>query len=396
MKVRNKNEKQIMKEKSLTGISVIKPRKNRRKMSPIPPHLLLTNFVVDQTPSDSRNLLPWAVWYLNKEVRGVKATLTSEAQQEDIQKLVVFFYKYFPGGEVSKWDKATTRSFLDFLTAKKYSSSSVARIRGTLVTFANYLIRKGLIPPEEHPTEGVKPTIRESSFAPQSLQAEDDGKTIMEGTEVFNLLLDTVKIELRNTKRHKRALPYRDISLLTTLKLTGLRVSEVCRLSMAQRKSHAETGGVVFEKVLCKGNKERDVFMRDIGVWAMKNYIKEERGTLIKIKKTQLEKDRKSLSLIPDNIYLSYSGNPLSRTDIWRTIVAIAMKTIERIEQSEGKTVTIKAHPHSFRHERAYDILRAELGEACVAEELGHSTLNYVKRYTKRSDRARFRRLKDV
>ena len=66
------------------------------------------------------------------------------------------------------------------------------------------------------------------------------------------------------------------------------------------------------------------------------------------------------------------------------------------MQTEHAKTIEIKAHPHSFRHERAYDILKAGLGEAWVAEELGHSNLNYVKRYTKRSDRERFDKLRNV
>lgn len=370
--------------------------KNRRKIPPIPPHLSLYSIVVDQTPTNSTELLPWAAWYINKEVRGVKSTLTADAREEDLQKFIFFFYQNFPGGDIAKWDRAMTRSFLDFLQDNKYAVSSITRSRATLVGFASYLIRKSLLHPDDHPTQDVKPTISQSSSAPQSLQAEEDGQTALEGDEVFNLLIETLQAEIKNPKRHKRALPYRDISLLITLKKTGFRASEICRLTMEQRKSDPDTGGVVFMKVLCKGNKDRDIFMRDIGVSAMKAYIKNERGSLIDAKKKSLQKEAKSLSLLPDNIFLSYSGNPLSRVDIWRMVLSVARATINRIEKEQGITLSIKAHPHSFRHERAYDLLAAGLGEAWVAEEMGHSNLNYITRYTKRSDKERRRRLKNI
>ena len=290
--------------------SICRPRKNRRRIALIPSHLLLANAIVDQMPSDSTKLLPWAVWYINKEVRGVKSTLTSEARQEDLQKFIFFFYTNFPQGNILKWDKAVTRSFLDYLQTNKYSVSSITRIRATLVGFASYLIRKGLLPPDEHPTQDVKPAVRQSPTAPQSLQAEEAGKTTLEGDKVFALFLETLEAELQNPKRHKRALPYRDIAILTTLKKTGLRASEVCQLTMKQRKADPETGGVVFKKVLCKGNKERDVFMRDIGVFAMNAYIENERDTLINTKKNFLKKRKEKPFTSSQEYFFIVFGEP--------------------------------------------------------------------------------------
>jgi integrase len=48
--------------------------------------------------------------------------------------------------------------------------------------------------------------------------------------------------------------------------------------------------------------------------------------------------------------------------------------------------VTIKIHPHSFRHERGFNLKDAGLGDAMVAEQLGHSGTGQIARYSRRSE----------
>ncbi|MBI5641164.1 MAG: site-specific integrase [Nitrospirae bacterium] len=54
-------------------------------------------------------------------------------------------------------------------------------------------------------------------------------------------------------------------------------------------------------------------------------------------------------------------------------------------------------HPHSFRHERAYKLLRSgKFSESDVRDMLGHTTTKYIARYTKETEEERVKRINDV
>ncbi|HAM50988.1 MAG TPA: hypothetical protein DCP92_09985 [Nitrospiraceae bacterium] len=96
------------------------------------------------------------------------------------------------------------------------------------------------------------------------------------------------------------------------------------------------------------------------------------------------------------HIFLSYRGHELSRIDIQRILKRIRLATIDRETANGASSFEIKAHPHSFRHERVYSLLRAGFSESEVAREVGHKGTSYIGRYSNRSKDERAERLKDV
>lgn len=327
--------------------------------------------LIESSPED-RFLLSWTLWYLKKEVIGIGSPYTAEAKIQDLQKFVNYFYHYNPDGSIKTWDKALTYGFIERL-GEIYEVSSIRRIMATLSHFAQFLERCRIIEYDDNPVRGVKLPFSQPSPPRQLMAVADDNKLIAEGKEVFQRLLDAAK-SMINEKKTKKHWPYRDIAIISVLYYAGLRVTEVCSLVMSQIEKEPETDGIIFRGVKCKGNKIRDVYLRDLGAKALNEYLKTERG------------------VDPGPLFTTYNRKRLSRFGVWSIIKKIAGKA----SMSMDSIVKIEAHPHRFRHVYAYNLKEAGFSDSEIKEELGHSSMRYVGIYTKPSEQERFKRLKKV
>src|SRR4029450_4419067 len=149
--------------------------------------------------------------------------------------------------------------------------------------------------------------------------------------------------------------PVRDRAILETLYSTGLRVSELTSLNVADIDLTAEV-----IKCRGKGRRERMVPIGSFALQAIKGYI-DLRAQVPHIN----EKD-------PDALFLNRFGDRLSS----RSIRKIIDKYIKVTGLSE------KTSPHTLRHSFATHLLNRGANLRMVQELLGHKHLSTTQIYT--------------
>ena len=162
-----------------------------------------------------------------------------------------------------------------------------------------------------------------------------------------------------------RRLGLRDKAMLELMYATGLRVSEIAKLTLSE--INLEAG---FLRTFGKGSKERIVPVgRQATDW-LRQYLQEARPTIGKNGRNRAE------------IFLSTRGSPLSRKTIWHLIKKYARQA------GIGKNIT----PHTLRHSFATHLLDNGADLRVIQEMLGHADIATTQIYTD-VDR---RRLKDI
>ncbi len=150
--------------------------------------------------------------------------------------------------------------------------------------------------------------------------------------------------------------PYylRDRAILELLYATGIRVSELTGLTL-----DGINLDVGYVRVLGKGQKERVVPVGQMALVAVAAYLEDFRPTLVTAKSK-------------DALFLSRTGRPLERTNVWRII---------------GKYARIaglgnKVSPHTLRHSFATHLLEGGADLRVVQELLGHADVATTQIYT--------------
>ncbi len=146
----------------------------------------------------------------------------------------------------------------------------------------------------------------------------------------------------------------RDRAMLEVMYAAGLRVSEVIGLTVGQVQF--QVGCLL---VRGKGDKERLVPLHDKALAALKLYLEDARGRLIK-KQTREE------------VFVNARGGPLSRMGIWK----IVKKHLTAAQISGPVT------PHTLRHTFATHLLEGGADLRSVQLMLGHSDISTTQVYT--------------
>lgn len=199
-----------------------------------------------------------------------------------------------------------------------------------LRTFFRFLVEEGAL--DDSPLERLKPPIHRDDqiqpFTPEQVQA------------LFAAARKT---------RH----PKRDELIVFLLLDTGMRVSELCGISVSDVDLSSRR-----VTVTGKGNKKRSLpyaVRTSRALWA---YLKErERGP--------------SEPLFPADSG-TRTGERLTRSGV--------LQLIERLGKVAG-VQSARCSPHTFRHTFAISFLRAGGSIYVLQELMGHSTLSMVKRY---------------
>ena len=172
---------------------------------------------------------------------------------------------------------------------------------------------------------------------------------IIETSEIDNLLYELLQTT------HKFGV--RDIALVAILFGSGLRVSEVVKLKVAdinvlQKSVFVESG---------KGNKDRYVPMSDIAITTYKKYIAEQRSFLLL--KTKYEET--------EHVFLNKNGDQLTTRGV--------QDILQRMSSRMGVG---KMNPHMFRHSFATALLDGGADLRSVQELLGHDSIASTQVYT--------------
>ncbi len=267
--------------------------------------------------------------YLTLE-RGLSAH-TRAGYQCDLDQCAVFLahrgvagWSTVTGGQLAEW--------VHSLGTAEYTVASLARKLAALRGLAHYLVRER--------------------------QRTDDFTELLIGPKLSRRMPGTLTPAevacLLAAPSGGDAYALRDRALLELFYSSGLRVSELGKLSMQQ--IDVENG---FVRVLGKGTKERLVPVGTQALMAIRNYLEAGRHFFVK-------------PHTGSQLFLSERGRGLSRVMLW-----VIVKKYARIA---GITKVVK--PHLLRHSFASHLLSGGADLRAIQEMLGHANLTTTQIYT--------------
>lgn len=256
------------------------------------------------------------------------ASNTIAAYSSDLSSLI----KELSSRQIISFKAATPDHLIDFLTGMKSANYATATVRRTLIAikiFFQFLKREGI----------VKENIALYLDAPKLWQTIP---TILSIDEIERLLAQP---------KLNTPIGLRDRAILELLYSSGLRVSELCSLSMYSVDDE-------YVRVIGKGRKERLVPLGRQALEAIDNYLMHSRCLHDSNEQQQL--------------FLSSKGKPIDRIAVWRMVKEYAVEA--KIEKNIS--------PHTFRHSCATHLLDNGADLRIIQEMLGHATISSTDRYT--------------
>lgn len=260
-----------------------------------------------------------------EELRTVLSRSTCDAYRADLR---LFFEWMIDEGKKRK-DSLTprlARQYLNWAQDRGKASATLARYYMTLRRFSEWMTRRGLS--TTNWMDGVD--------CPQVIQHVP---TVPTAEEVERLL---ASIAAGDDWRD-----YRDSAIIALMYSSGLRVSEVCKLDMA------DMSGAWVTIRNTKRGKSRTVPVDEEAREKIHAYVEFCRGDE------------------PGALFWSSRGTRACRTEIWRMIV-------DRGQQCGLESL----NPHLLRHACATHFLERGADLRFIQELLGHSSIQTTERYT--------------
>jgi len=229
---------------------------------------------------------------------------------------------------------AHLRDWVFSLKEAGLAPTSIRRAQSAVRTYYGFLLAEGSV--RADPTE--------------RLESPKLGRRLPDflGREEVAALLDAPDPEAR--------LYWRDRAILELLYATGMRVSELADLPLAN--VDLDEG---FVTVFGKGGKERLVPVGEPALRALLRYLREVRPAL----------DR-AQGKGKGRVFLNARGAPLSRVAVWTLVKDSALRA----------GITRKVSPHTLRHTFATHLLEGGADLAAVQELLGHADIATTQIYT--------------
>jgi integrase/recombinase XerD len=251
-----------------------------------------------------------------------------EAYRRDLTR----FTGWLANGPLASVTLDTLRSYLDYLREKRLSNRSIARQVAAMRSFFGFLLEEGDI--QNNPAE--------------LLTAPQIGSTLpkyLDGASVDQLL---------GSPEENSATGLRDRAMLDLLYATGLRVSELINLRMADLDDLEGT-----LRVIGKGNKQRIVPVGKQALASVARYCGEQRPKLLK-------------GRISPYLFVTARGSAMTRQGFWKLL------------RGHGKAAGIfrSLSPHVLRHTFATHLLEGGADLRSVQSMLGHSDIGTTQIYT--------------
>ena len=262
---------------------------------------------------------------------------TIAAYQNDLHQLASFVEEEATKrGTIPPWasfDRQSMLSYLLGLKERKYAATTVARKVAAIKSFFGFLVAEGIL--RDNPMQGVS-SAKVGKSLPKPISI----------SQVHRLLEQPTKLSTPEAKR--------DRAMLELLYATGMRVSELVSLNLADIDTE---GGYV--RCFGKGHKERLIPIYRRAVLVLKEYLTEARPHLAH------NSDEKAL-------FLNRRGERLTRQGLWQILKGYA-KSAEL-----GTEIT----PHTLRHSFATHMLSGGADLRSVQELLGHANISTTQVYT--------------
>lgn len=232
-----------------------------------------------------------------------------------------------------EWDSSLWEGFIHFLRRRSMSESSIARKLSAARAFLKYLYRRGVL--ETEPPDALA-TPRVHRALPAILTPHELRRLLLQPP------LDT---------------PHglRDRAMLEMMYTTGMRVSELLSLTLAQLNLSER-----LVRVEGKRGRERWLPLPDSTVYWLQRYLSEARPKLARSKRPT------------ETLFLNDRGDTLSRIAFWNKVKYYA--ACAGIEKNIS--------PHTLRHSFAVHLLNGGADLRAVQELLGHEDISTTQIYT--------------
>lgn len=266
--------------------------------------------------------------YLTEEKKTAKNTLSS--YMRDIRQFGDYLNGIGSAGYVTA-DEDTLCEYIDHLREAGKSVATVSRNIASLKNFYAWMKLRGMV--EENPTGKLVPE-KSVHKLPEILTAQE-----------VELLLEQPECTDRKG--------YRDRAMLELLYATGIRVSELISLDVADVNLSA---GIIN----CRSrDKVRVIPLYPAALKAVKDYIDFIRPDMIAVPSER-------------SLFVNVSGERMSRQGFWKIIKAYQKKA--GIE----KDIT----PHTLRHSFATHLLENGADLRSIQEMLGHADISSTQVYS--------------
>ncbi len=258
------------------------------------------------------------------------STLTVESYRGDM-RLYVDFLRGIGIRTPEGIDIETTLAFVAAIAPGR-STASRARILSAVKGFHRFVYREGAV----------------STF-------EIDGVSSPKVLRRLPFVLSPQEVEKLLDQPDATIYGIRNKALLELAYGTGMRVSEICRLTMELLdRDHR------LVRVRGKGKKERIVPFGTKADAALGHYLDRSRPTLVRGESSPF-------------VFLNYRGSPISRVSFWKMLKRYAAQA----DLPEEIT------PHTLRHSFATHLIEGGADLRAVQELLGHSSIATTQIYTK-------------
>lgn len=244
---------------------------------------------------------------------------------------------------IDSWASVTQEdlaAYVDYLkNEREYASATVARKVAATKSFFHFLASQGAL--RGNPAASLdSPKVRK--YVPTSISEQQ------------------VRRLLRAPLEHKTIRALRDSALLELLYATGMRVSEVVDLDVADVDLAASC-------VRCSNrDKERVIPIYPRAQEALRSYLEESRLKLLR--------DENETAL-----FLNHRGRRLTRQGLW----LITKKYVEEAN------ITVPVTPHTLRHSFATHMLSGGADVREVQGLLGHANVSTTQVYAQNQERLR-------
>ena len=292
------------------------------------------------SPWYHRAMQQWLDRYL-EYLAGVRraSSHTVKGYSEDLLQFLDFLHArgITEWGPVGVYD---IRRYLAELAESGLARATIARKLSSLRAFFAFLLARRLR--EDDPTVGLR-APKQQARLPHYLEEDEMGA-------------------LLNAPDADTPLGQRDRAILETLYASGMRVSELVSLHLADLEQADPTGGMATVRITGKRQKERLVVLGEEALQALRRYVEAGRPVLC------------ARSDAPDAgaLFLNRFGGQLTARSVARMLHKYIMATCARHGIS----------PHALRHTFATHLLNHGADLRTVQQLLGHVSLATTEIYT--------------
>ena len=247
---------------------------------------------------------------------------TLQSYKRDIKQFKEYLNQ--KGKDYSNITKEDMKEYIEHLQSIGKKASTISRCIASIRSFYQYELKNKKV--EQDPTDQI-----------QSPKIEKRVPSVLTSKEVALLLEQPKDVDLKGI---------RDKAMLEFAYATGMRVTEIISLNL-------EDVNIEEGYVTCKnGSKQRNIPLGTMSLKALKEYIENARGILIK------DESEKSL-------FVNINGKRLTRQGFWKIIKYY----------KEQAHITKDITPHVLRHSFATHLLQNGADLKSIQTMLGHSDI---------------------